>query len=96
MTYVRGKAQPLTIEMLQRQIHDLLRERASHKQTIKALSDQVKALNAIPVNVRRAEPVCGTYSGYQKHIRNKEETCFPCRSARAEYTRQYRKLRACG
>jgi len=90
MSYVRGKAQPLTIPALQAQVSDLMRERASLKRTIDALSTQVQALNAVPVNVRRAEPVCGTYSGYQKHIRDKEPTCFPCRAARAEYTRNYR------
>lgn len=96
MSYVRGKSQPLNIMTLQAQIGDLLRERASLKQTISALSSQVQALNAVPVNARKAHPVCGTYSGYQKHIRDKETPCFPCKSARAEYTRNYRKLRACG
>jgi len=94
MSYVRGKAQPLTIPVLQAQIRELLLERASHKRTIEALSNQVKALNAVPANFRRSEPVCGTYSGYQKHIRDKETPCFPCKAARAEYTRNYRKLRA--
>lgn len=96
MTYVRGKAQPLTIPTLQAQIADLLRERASLKRTIDALTNQVKALNAVPVNARKSEPVCGTYSGYQKHIRGKETPCYPCKAARAEYTRNYRALRACG
>jgi len=94
MTYVRGKAQPVNIPVLQQQIRDLLIERASLKRTITALSSQVQALNAVPVNTRRAEPVCGTYSGYQKHIRDKETPCYPCKSARAEYTRNYRKLKA--
>lgn len=96
MTYVRGKAQPLTIPTLQAQITDLLKERASLKRTINALSIQIQALNAVPVHTRRAEPVCGTYSGYQRHIRAKETPCHPCKCARAEYTRNYRKLRACG
>jgi hypothetical protein len=90
VTYVRGKAQPLTIPVLQAQISDLITERASLKRTIAALSNQVNALNAIPVNFRRSEPVCGTYSGYQKHIRDKVTPCFPCKAARAEYTRQHR------
>lgn len=94
MTYVRGKAQPVNIPVLQQQIRDLLIERASLKRTITALSSQVQALNAVPVNSRRAEPVCGTYSGYQKHIRDKETPCYPCKAARAEYTRNYRKLKA--
>jgi len=95
MAYVRGKAQPINIPVLQQQIRDLLIERASLKRTITALSSQVQALNAVPVNTRRSEPVCGTYSGYQKHIRDKETPCYPCKAARAEYTRNYRKLRAC-
>jgi hypothetical protein len=94
VSYVRGKSQPATTQALQAVISDLLRERASLKRTITALSSQVQALNAVPVNIRRAEPVCGTYSGYQKHIRDKETPCFPCKSARAEYTRNYRKLKA--
>jgi len=94
MTYKRGASQPVNIPTLQAVINDMRKERASLKMTIKALSDQVRALNAVPVNTRRAEPVCGTYSGYQKHIRNKETACFPCKAARAEYTRQYRKLKA--
>ena len=94
MTYIRGKSQPHTILALQATISDLLRERASMKRTIAALSSQVQALNAVPVNTRRSEPVCGTYSGYQKHIRDKEMPCYPCKAARAEYTRNYRKLKA--
>lgn len=93
MSYIRGKAQPTNIPVLQAAIRDLQRERASLKLTIAALSSQVQALNAIPVNFRRAEPVCGTYSGYQKHIRDKETPCFPCKAARAEYTRNYRKAK---
>jgi len=83
-----------TMPLLESRIADLLAERASLKQTIAALTSQVKALNATPVNARKAEPVCGTYSGYQKHIRDKVAPCFPCKSARAEYTRNYRKQRA--
>ena len=90
MTYVRGKVQTITIPVLQARISDLQRERTSLKLTIAALSSQVQALNAIPVTFRRAEPVCGTYSGYQKHIRDKVTPCFPCKAARAEYTRNYR------
>jgi hypothetical protein len=94
VTYVRGKSQPTNIATLQSQIRDLLNERASLKRTINALASQVQALNAVPVNTRRAEPVCGTYSGYQKHIRDKVTPCFPCKAARAEYTRNYRRLKA--
>ncbi len=93
MSYKRGTSQPLTIPTLQATIGDLLRERESLRRTIAALCGQVQALNAIPVNTRRAEPVCGTYSGYQKHIRDKEPSCFPCKAARAEYTRNYRSKR---
>ena len=94
MTYIRGKANPLTIPTLQAQVADLLRERESLKRTLNALTNQVKALNAVPVNARRSEAVCGTYSGYQKHLRDKTPACYPCKAARAEYTRNYRKLRA--
>jgi hypothetical protein len=96
MAYIRGKTQLLTIPSLQAQIGDLVRERESLKRTIAALSGQVQALNAVPVNVRKAEAVCGTSSGYQKHIREKEKPCYPCKAARAEYTRNWRKARACG
>lgn len=93
MTYIRGHATPLTIPALQSQIGDLIKERESLKQTIRALSSQVRALNAVPVNTRRATPVCGTYSGYQKHLRDGTPTCFACRAARADYTRNYRKTK---
>lgn len=94
MTYIRGKAQPITIPTLQAQINTLLLERASLRRTINALTNQVKALHAVPVNARRSEAVCGTYSGYQKHLRTDETPCYPCKAARAEYTRKYRKGRA--
>jgi uncharacterized coiled-coil DUF342 family protein len=94
MSYVRGKSQQLTIPVLQAQIRDMHRERESLRLTIAALSRQVQVLNAIPVNFRRADPVCGTYSGYQKHIRDKATPCLPCKAARSEYTRNYRKARA--
>lgn len=96
MSYIRGKATPVTIPVLQSRIRDLIRERESLKLTVAALSKQVQALNAVPVNTRRSVPVCGTYSGYQKHVRDKETPCYPCKAARAEYTRNYRQLRACG
>lgn len=91
MGYVRNTAQPRTMQSLESRIAELLAERASLKRTIDALAGQVKALNATPVNIRKAVPVCGTHSGYQKHIRDKSTTCFACRAARAEYTRNYRK-----
>lgn len=94
MAYVRGKAQPLTIPTLQAQIAELRQERDSLRRTVNALSSQVRALNAVPVNARRPQAVCGTYSGYQKHLRDKNPACYPCKAARAEYIRNYRKLRA--
>lgn len=94
MTYVRGTSQPITIPTLQARINDLIRERESLKLTVAALSRQVRALNATPINARRSEAVCGTYSGYQKHLRDKETPCYPCKAARAEYTRTWRKLKA--
>ena len=96
MAYVRGQAKPVTIPTLQAQIAELLQERASLKRTVNALSNQVKALNAVPVNARRSEAVCGTSSGYQKHIREKKTPCYACKAARAEYKRNYLKQRACG
>lgn len=32
----------------------------------------------------------GTTGGYQRHRRNGEPPCGPCKAARAEYMRQYR------
>ena len=34
---------------------------------------------------------CGTYGGAQAHVRKGEEVCEPCRTARSEYRREYRK-----
>lgn len=34
--------------------------------------------------------VCGTYAGDQRHRKEGEPSCEPCRAARAEYQRQYR------
>lgn len=93
-TYKGNQPQHGSTAALERRIEDLVRERESLRQTITALAGQVKALGATPANHRRAMPVCGTYSGYQKHLRDKTGTCLPCRAARAEYTRNYRKLRA--
>lgn len=33
---------------------------------------------------------CGTYAGYQQHIRLKDKPCTPCRIANREYARKYR------
>ncbi|MDQ0102328.1 hypothetical protein J2T10_001974 [Paenarthrobacter nicotinovorans] len=94
MTYIRGNSQPATVPALQARIIDLLKERESLKRTVEALALQIQALNAVPVNARRETPVCGTYSGYQRHIRDKKTPCLPCKAARAEYTRNYRKRQA--
>lgn len=34
---------------------------------------------------------CGTYSGYQRHYRNKEVACDPCKKAASDYSRQWQK-----
>lgn len=90
MSYIHGRSKPQLIPALQTQIADLVQERASLRRTIEALASQVRDLNATPVNSRRAAAVCGTYSGYQKHIRDKSTPCYPCKAARAKYTREYR------
>jgi hypothetical protein len=42
--------------------------------------------------VKAAETVavCGTRSGYQKHVREDTSPCTPCRIANREYMRKYR------
>jgi hypothetical protein len=37
---------------------------------------------------------CGTYAGYQRHLRLKTSTCSPCRAAVAECRRNQRAARA--
>lgn len=32
----------------------------------------------------------GTYSGYQRHVKDHEAACRPCRDAAAAYSRKYR------
>ena len=32
----------------------------------------------------------GTYAGYQRHKKDGETACRPCRAANTEYTKQYR------
>jgi hypothetical protein len=34
---------------------------------------------------------CGTYYGYQRHRRDGEKACAPCRKAMADYTTAYRR-----
>ena len=34
---------------------------------------------------------CGTHSGYQRHYRNKEVACDPCKKAASDYSRQWQK-----
>jgi len=40
---------------------------------------------------RNKVPVCGTYSGYCFHLKNKTEICQPCRDARNAYRRAHQK-----
>lgn len=92
MSYVRNRPSTIaTVPALQNQVRELLMERAALRQTVQALTAQLKAMNTVPANHRKPEAVCGTYSGYQKHIRAQEAACYPCKAARAEYTRNYRK-----
>ena len=37
-----------------------------------------------------ADDRCGTYAGWQAHRKRGEQTCGFCRSAKADYQRQYR------
>lgn len=34
---------------------------------------------------------CGTYGGYQRHKRDGEDACEPCREANNTYARDYRR-----
>lgn len=49
-----------------------------------------------PAEKRPGRPrttVCGTSSGYQRHILDGTPTCAPCRKARADYVAAYRAAR---
>jgi hypothetical protein len=46
-----------------------------------------------PLRPRLDIPECGTYSGYARHIRLKDEPCRPCLDARGHYQREYRAAR---
>lgn len=39
---------------------------------------------------------CGTYAGYQEHVRYGQPTCDECRSAARAYMREYRSKDAAG
>lgn len=39
---------------------------------------------------RNPQPICGTYSGYSKHMRDKEKPCADCSKAQVIYKREYR------
>ena len=92
MSYTRHQPRTMpTVPVLQRQIAELLHERAALRQTVETLTAQLRAMNTVPANHRKPTAVCGTYSGYMKHIRAEETPCYPCKAARAEYTREYRK-----
>ena len=43
-----------------------------------------------PKKTRQRVAKCGTYGGYQKHRRQGEPACEPCRKANANYHRGYR------
>jgi hypothetical protein len=50
----------------------------------------------IPDNrgLSRGPAECGTRPGYIRHLRENENPCQPCRDAKNEYDRGYRKRRA--
>ena len=39
----------------------------------------------------KVETLCGTYSGYNRHMRLKEVACEPCREARRKWTNENRR-----
>jgi hypothetical protein len=43
-----------------------------------------------PIRPRLDIPLCGTCSGYARHIRLRQEPCRPCLDARRNYQREYR------
>ena len=45
---------------------------------------------ALPLRPRGVESLCGTHSGYVKHVRDHTDPCHDCRNARATYQRDYR------
>lgn len=54
-------------------------------------------------STRRSEVQCGTNGGFQRHYRQGEEACEPCKEAKREYNRGYRpknttprELKPCG
>lgn len=42
------------------------------------------------VRPRNTAPLCGTYSGWSKHMRGKEKPCRACKNAQILYQREYR------
>lgn len=43
------------------------------------------------MRIDQIRDTCGTSAGYQVHRKRSETPCGPCRTAQAEYMRQYRK-----
>lgn len=41
----------------------------------------------------REPAACGTYAGYKRHLKRREETCAPCRRANTEYVLQQERKR---
>jgi len=64
------------------------RNKTLHKVGHFAAEDYDTAVTAL--NDARNTPPCGTNRAYQRHIRNGEPTCIPCRTAHNEYLDQYR------
>lgn len=42
---------------------------------------------------RQLQP-CGTIAAYNRHVKRRDPACQPCRAARAEYSRQWRRAKA--
>ena len=38
----------------------------------------------------KTETVCGTYAGYQRHARRRENACDECKAAARDYMRDFR------
>lgn len=55
------------------------------------MSTTVNSSNTPTKKARNKIPLCGTYGGYNHHVKNKTEVCQPCRDARNEYRSKYYK-----
>jgi FtsZ-binding cell division protein ZapB len=66
-----------------------------HKFTINSLESRIWALLLDSRATHRQTTVkCGTNSGYVRHLRQQEQPCPACKTARAMYQRDYRRRKA--